>query len=366
MYRSVWWIVLTLLVVTLAGCPRKSNAPSHQKPLVVATTTMIAEMARLIGGNAVRVHSIMRVAEDPHTHQPTSKDALYFQRANLILVNGLHLEGKMLDMINNAGKKAVKVAEQSGIKTRKSGAAADPHVWWNAEFFAQMTQKASDAMLVLFKDKPAVQKDIRARTKAYIQRLRDVHKAIKVLFASIPNDRRWMITSHDAFFYFGDAYGIKVDAVGGISTEARVRAAEALRLAKLVSSKKIRAIFSETSVSQSLNDILASVMRLAKEKYQYKVLLRGPLYSDSLGEKNTPAGSYIGAIKANATIVYESLTGKKAPASFVASGKNVSAPTSRKAVSNTTQNAVKRLPTNRRIPHRAKPAAARTSGKKEK
>ena len=211
-------------------------------------------------------------------------------------------------------------------------------------------------MEALFNDKPAVQKAIRTRTNQYIQRLLRVHKQIRSLLSSIPAQQRWLITSHDAFFYFADAYNIKVDAVGGISTEARVRAAEALRLAKLVSENKIRAIFTETSVSQSLNDILASVIRLSKEKYQYKVLLRGPLYSDSLGEKNTTAGTYIGAIKANAKIVFESLTGKKAPASFLASGKKASALT--------TKNTAK--PTVRRTAGKAKPAAFKKTDKKTK
>lgn len=317
------WTMAACLVLVLAGCPRKQSETSSGKPLVVATTTMIAEMAQLLGGDTVRVHSIMRIAEDPHTHQPTSKDAIYFHRARLILVNGLHLEGKMLDMIKNAGKKAIKLAEQPGIQTRKSGAAADPHVWWNANYFALMAQKASAALLTLFPNNPTAAATIKANTTTYLRRLRDTHGAIRALFASIPKSQRLMVTSHNAFFYFGDAYGIQVDAVGGISTEARVRAAEALRLSKVVSERKVRAIFSETSVSQSLNDSLASVLRLCKEKYEFKVLLRGPLFSDSLGEKGSPAGSYIGAIKANAKIVYEALTGKPVPASFHSTGTQI-------------------------------------------
>jgi ABC-type Zn uptake system ZnuABC Zn-binding protein ZnuA len=142
-----------------------------------------------------------------------------------------------------------------------------------------------------------------------LARLDDVDATIRRSIQTIPKPARYMITSHDAFYYYGEAYGIEVTAVLGISTDAQAKAGEQSRLAELVHQRKIPAIFHETSVSAAQNQLVDGICRLAKEKYQHDVKIAGPLYSDSLGSQASGAGTYIDAILANTRMIVEALGG---------------------------------------------------------
>ncbi|MCZ7586622.1 MAG: zinc ABC transporter substrate-binding protein [Deltaproteobacteria bacterium] len=317
MKRTFLFICAAALLAV--GCQSKppektaTPAPDNAKPLVVCTTTMIADLARELAGNDAQVVGIMKPGTDPHIYEPRPDDGILFRKADLVLVNGLHLEGKMIDMIENAGNKAVELARDERIKIRGKAAAPDPHVWWNASYFAIFTEKARDALVPLV---PGREDAVRERAARYIETLTTLHDEAKTAIAQIPEEQRVMVTSHDAFYYFGDAYGIAVDAVLGISTDAQARAAEPIRLAELVAARRIRAVFHETSVSQAQNDLVDSIKRLTEEKYRHDVAIAGPLYSDSIGLPGTPADSYVGAFKENVRLVVEALSGKDAPDFF--------------------------------------------------
>lgn len=308
------WIAFWLpLAATLpGGCDDpadSSNAPSD-RPLVVCTTTMIADLARQIGGDDLVIASIMKPGQDPHIYEPRPDDSILFSRARLVLINGLHLEGKMLDMIDRAGDKVVALAEDERIPRRPSAAARsapDPHVWWNARHFQVFARRAAEAFARIDPDR----KDAyAARAEAYCERLEALHQRILAGIQTIPESARYMITSHDAFYYYGEAYGLQVDAVLGISTDASANALEPARLARIVADRKIPAIFHETSVSQAQNELVDSIRRLAREQYGHEVRIAGPLYSDSLDEPGTPAGTYLGALEANTRMIVEALGGR--------------------------------------------------------
>jgi manganese/zinc/iron transport system substrate-binding protein len=306
-------LVVTLLAgLALTGCDSKTSTQraAGDKPLVVATTTVISDLARQIGGDRVRVVGLMKPGVDPHTYEPRPDDAILVRKADVVLYNGLHLEGKMVDVFENAGGKAVALAEDERIKTRGSETykgAPDPHCWWKPQYFAVYAERARDALVVT---DPANADYYRQREAGFLAALKALDGQIREAIKRIPPGQRYLITSHDAFYYYGDAYGLKVDAVMGISTDADVRALRIDELAALVTEHKVPAIFHETSVSASLNEMVDRVVALS-EKHGHKVAVpHTALYSDSLGERGAPAGTYLGALRENTRVIVSALAGE--------------------------------------------------------
>lgn len=304
--------MVALVGFAAAGCrpatpESKAVSADDSRPLVVATTTMIADLARQIGGDRVQVVGLMPPGTDPHIYEPTPSDSVLFRKAALVLYNGLHLEGKMLDMVENAGARAVALAEDPRIKPRAAAGgdgAPDPHCWWDARHFMVYAERGRDGLIRV---DPADEAGYRARAEAYLRALADADADVRAAIEQIPPARRYLITSHDAFYYYGAAYGLNVDAVLGISTDASVRALRADELAKLVVNERIPAIFHETSVSDALNRMVDRVVELASAQGYNVRVAHEPLYSDSLGAPDTPAGTYIGALRENTRIIVTAL-----------------------------------------------------------
>lgn len=319
--RSIFVLAATAVGIGLSGCDRgKASGGSSGRKLIVTTTTMIADLARQIGGDHIEVVGIMKTGVDPHIYDPTPDDSIWFRKADLVLVNGLHLEGKMIDMIEGVGTKALELGEDPRIKLRRSAAASapDPHVWWNVRNFIVFAEQVSDAFKKL---DPAHAEEYDQKATAYVAELKKLDVAVTESIHSIPSAGRYMITSHDAFYYYGEAYGIEVDAVLGISTDAQAKADEPARLARITSDRKIPAIFHETSVSAAQNELVDAIRRLAKEKYGHDLRIAGPLYSDSTGHPGTGADTYIGAVRANTRMIVEALGGNAAAVTTVAGTK---------------------------------------------
>lgn len=323
-YLSVAALCATVAVAAMTGCDRSPAAtpPPDARPLVVCTTTMIADLAQRVGGERVRVVGIMPPATDPHIYEPTPDDGVLFGKAAVVLYNGLHLEGKMLHTIENAGARAVALAEDARIKTRASASAdgaTDPHCWWDARLFAVYAERARDALI---QADAGGEPGFRDRCAAYVAELLAVDAEIRRDVERIPPESRYLITSHDAFYYFGAAYGLEVDAVLGISTDASVRALRAEELARTVIARKIPAIFHETSVSASLNRMIDKVVELCESRgYRVRVAPE-PLYSDSLGPTGTPAATYVGALRENARIILTALVPTDAPKTAASRPRN--------------------------------------------
>lgn len=309
---------LLALAVGLGGCKRESTrskepaASEGTRPVVVCTTTMITDVARQIGQDRVAVVGIIKPGMDPHSYEPTPSDVIWFKKADLILYNGLHLEGRLLDMIENAGSTAVAVGEDPRIKLRgKAGAegAPDPHCWWNAKYFVMYAERTRDALISI---DPSGKELYDRQATGYIEELNAADARVRRAIAQIPETQRVLVTSHDAFFYYGEAYGLTVDAVLGISTDAEVRALRAAELARLVARAKVPAVFHETSVSAALNQMVDRIVEIAKEEGHPVRVASEPLYSDSLGAPGTPSGTYLGALLENTRIIVEALSGKPA------------------------------------------------------
>jgi manganese/zinc/iron transport system substrate-binding protein len=305
-------------MVLTGGCKKdsadraKTESEEDARPVVVCTTTMITDLARQIGQDRVQVVGIMQPGMDPHSYEATPSDVIWFRKADLVMYNGLHLEGRLLDMIASSGATAVAIAEDDRIKLRgKAGAegAPDPHCWWNAKYYVMYAERARDALIGI---DPAGKQKYEQQAAQYIEELNAANGRVRRAIEQIPESQRVLVTSHDAFYYYGEVYGLTVDAVLGISTDAGVRALRAAELADLVVRSKVPAVFHETSVSASLNEMVDRVVEIAGQKGHTVRVASEPLYSDSLGEPGTPAGTYVGALLENTRIIVEALSGRPA------------------------------------------------------
>lgn len=282
-----------------------STTPSKaETKTVVATTTMLADMARVVGKDVVEVKSIMKPGGDPHLHQPTPGDAKMVARSHLVLTSGLYLEGWIEDLVKNAGGKRKVIVASKGVKPitmEGSPGGVDPHFWFDIKAWSTAVDNVSAGMIELVgADSKGAQK-IKSNTKAYKTRLHKLDAWVTHQLNTVPKEKRVVITSHDAFNYFGRAYAVEVVGIQGSSTEQEASQRDVANTIELVKKKGVSAIFVETSVNPAL------IKQVAKETGA-KAL--GPLYSDSLGAKGTPAESYVGMITEDVRIIVTGLEGK--------------------------------------------------------
>ena len=271
---------------------------------VVCTTTMIADLARQLVGEAAEVRGIMKPGEDPHVYEVRPRDVQLIAGADLLLMNGLHLEatlGRVVDNNTKKGAKVVRLAETPRIvpfESEKSRGAPDPHCWFSVPYFRIYAERARDALIEL---DPKNADIYRKNARSYLLELDELHRWTTQQIGSIPRERRAMVTSHDAFQYFGRTYFIDVFAVIGISTEQQPKPRDIARLESIVRDRNVRALFIETSVSPTLNNLVRKIAR------RTGITIGGTLYSDSLGPPDSAAGTYIGMFRHNVKTVVEAL-----------------------------------------------------------
>lgn len=297
-------------LVGVAGCGDPSGAASSgggapsasDKPTVICTTTMIADLARVIGGDDAQVVSIMKTGEDPHVYDARPRDAQAIAAGDLVLMNGLHLEATLLHIIeHNATGKVVALAEAEGVtplRAADGSAAPDPHAWMSVPNFKAYAEAARDALIEI---DPANADDYRARTADYLRELDDLDAWVREQLASVPAEQRVIVTSHDAFNYYAQAYGVEVHAIIGISTEQQPRPQDIQALERIVRDRNVKALFIETSVSQTLNDLVRKIAASTG------ATIGGSLYSDSLGEPESEGGTYLGMMRHNTRTIVEAL-----------------------------------------------------------
>jgi manganese/zinc/iron transport system substrate-binding protein len=288
------------------GCNQTSSVTVSQnknRPIKVVTTTgMIADAVKNIGGEYVQVEALMGPGVDPHQYRASAGDLKRLQSADLVLYNGLHLEGKMADVLEQFGKDGRCVAVTKNLDKQKDlrpapegyDGAHDPHVW----FDVQLWSKAVETMgAELKRVDPAHGNDYTQRTVKYVQQLSQLHNEVLEKARSVPAERRVLITAHDAFFYFGRAYGFEVHGLQGVSTVSEPGTKDVQELAKLIGSKRVPAIFGETSVPDRN---LKAVVDAVEKGYSHQVkFIAGQLYSDALGDPKGPAGTYVGMVRTN-------------------------------------------------------------------
>lgn len=297
-------ILATMLL--LIGCGEKQTNEEKERTTIVATTGMIADAARIIVGDSAEVIGLMGPGVDPHLYKAGSNDLGLLTDADVILYNGLHLEGKMGDVLEKlaARKSVVAVAERIDEAQLRSPpefkGAHDPHVWFDVALWRTVVDGMADTLAALHPGNAAY---YRANADVYLGRLDSLDRWVRAEIATIPKDGRVLITAHDAFGYFGRAYDIEVKGLQGISTVSEFGLADRNAMVELIVARKIKAIFVESSVPRrNVESLIEGVTGSGGT-----VRIGGELFSDAMGEEGTPEGSYVGMVEANVRKIVEAL-----------------------------------------------------------
>lgn len=298
--------IFTILILTLVGCQTDSE-PQNGRLRVICTTSLIADAAQRIGGPHVQVECLMGPGVDPHRYMPSAGDIDKLASAKLVLYHGLHLEGKMVDILATprSGQSGVAVtAKIPSDKLRHADGEHDPHVWFDPTLWTLCVQQITDA---LCETDPAHATEFRAASQAFCQEIADADFQLQSQVKTLPEPQRILVTSHDAFGYFGARYGFQVRGLQGVSTSSETSTKDVSELAQFLGSHRVPAVFGETSVpSKGLSAVLDSVQK----QYRHQVKLIGgdhSLYSDALGETGSPGQTYLGMIRHNMTVIVEAL-----------------------------------------------------------
>jgi manganese/zinc/iron transport system substrate-binding protein len=298
------WAVAVLSLLLLLGCASQpQRVESDGAELYIVTTTgMLADLARSVGGERVRVDALMGPGTDPHIYQASPGDISKLNRADLVLYNGLHLEGRMGEMLERLGRKkpVLALAETLPNSELIHDGAPDPHVWFDVILWAQLVDPLVDQLVA---QDPEGESEYRNRATDVKRRLEELDRMIREELAKIPDQRRILITAHDAFRYFGRAYGIEVVGIQGISTESEASLREINHLVDLIVTRQVPAIFIETSVSEKNVQALLEGAR----RRGWDARVGGELFSDAMGAAGTPEGTYEGMLLHNVRQIVDAL-----------------------------------------------------------
>jgi manganese/zinc/iron transport system substrate-binding protein len=274
---------------------------------VVCTTGMVGDLVRQVGGDRVKVTTLMIEGVDPHLFKPTRDDVARILKADLVFYSGLHLEGRMeetFEKLSSKGKSITPVtSEIPEALLLKEGAVVDPHVWMNPALWASCTKTVSDS---LGKKDPEGAAIYAANATRYATQLQSLETTLRSLIATIPDDQRVLITAHDAFQYFAKATGLTVMSIQGLSSSSEAGVADINRLVDAIVTHRIPAVFIESTLSEKN---IRAVMEGAASR-GFEVKLGGMLFADSMGKAGTPEGTYIGMIEHNVTTITQALGGR--------------------------------------------------------
>lgn len=303
MKKVLFLIMMMISLVTLSSCKNQYNYVEG-KVNIVATTTMLGDLSKQIGGDKVSVTALMGIGVDPHLYSAKASDTKALEKSDFIIYGGLHLEGKMVNILESLSKKksyvnaGESISVNNGVLLFDDKGNTDPHVWFNIENWIIVAKDLTDKLAVY----DAVNAEYyQERGAVYIEKLQELHMWTQNKISELSQEKRILVTAHDAFQYFANAYGFEVEAIQGISTESEASINDINNLVNLVIQRQVKAIFIESSVPQKTID---SVVSSAKSK-GYTLVIGGELYSDSLGDE--AHSEYIAAMKHNVTTIVDSL-----------------------------------------------------------
>lgn len=301
------YILALVTLIFLFGCTANNTQQTEDnKPTIVATTSIVADMAKNLCADFANVQSLMGPGVDPHLYKASHGDVESLSRADVILYNGLHLEGKMSEILEKlkASKTVIAVSDgvdPSLIRTINEEADVhDPHIWFDISMWSKGVAHVGKQLQEKF---PAHKTIIEERTNTYLHQMDSVHQACLQTVESLPVEKRILITSHDAFEYFGRSYHFKVRGLQGISTLSESGLKDVTDMVNFIIDNEIKAVFVENSVPQKA---LRSVIDGCKSK-GHDVTVGGELFSDALGADRTPEGTYLGMIYYNVETVTNAL-----------------------------------------------------------
>ena len=301
-----------LLAAPLLALPVPAAAQGRAAPpTVVSTVAMVGDLVREIGGDRVRAETLLGEGVDPHTYRPTRADIARLNGADMIFYNGLLLEGQMTDVfvrIARTGKPVFAVTELLAAEQllQEDDGKDDPHVWMDVSLWAKAAERVRDE-LVRFRPRDA--DAFRRNGDDLARRLAALDAYVKRVIGSVPEQSRVLVTAHDAFGYFARRYGITVEGIQGLSTEAEAGVRRIQDLVDMLVERRVPAVFVETSVNDRN---VRAVIEGAAAKGQ-RVAIGGSLFSDAMGTPGSYEGTYVGMMDHNATIIARALGGEAPP-----------------------------------------------------
>jgi manganese/zinc/iron transport system substrate-binding protein len=302
-----FFIITTCAFIILTGCSQnESKQAKSGKYIIVTTTSIIADAVKNIVKDSAEVISLMGPGVDPHLYKATQGDLGRLTNADIIFYNGLHLEGKMGEVLEKLArqKKIVAVAgsieKDRLINNSTFQGSFDPHVWFDVTLWKEVVNTINQTLMTVDTSRA----EFYAQNAGdYLNLLDSLHLAVSQEIGSIPEPQRVLITAHDAFSYFGRAYNIEVKGLQGISTVAEYGLRDVSDLVNFIIERKIKSVFIESSVSErSIQAVVTGV-----NERGHKVTIGGSLYSDAMGPENTPEGTYIGMVHANVMTIVKGL-----------------------------------------------------------
>lgn len=305
--RSCHYLIFPTVFILLSifsSCSPSSKKEESHKLTIVTTTGMIADAVTNIVGEHAEVISLMGPGVDPHLYKATQGDLQKLTEADIVFYNGLHLEGKMGEVLEKLARTKTVVAVGGEIPEARLRTVTnnihDPHIWFNVDLWKEAVQVAAKTLI----SKDSVHaNEYTSNATGYLAQLDSLHSSILEQVKEIPETQRVLITAHDAFGYFGDAYGVEVRGLQGISTVAEFGLKDVTELVDFIIERKIKAIFVETSVSEkSINAVIEGC-----QQQNWNVRIGGSLYSDAMGPAGTPEGTYIGMVSKNVDTIVSSL-----------------------------------------------------------
>ena len=313
--RGMALVIALLAIVLVVGAslgqmlfaPAKADDGGRIK--VTTTVGMIADVVRNVGGDRVEVTGLMGPGVDPHLYKPSARDVGRLSDAGIIFYGGLHLEGRMgetFEAIGRTGKPTIAVSEhipEDLLRTPPEFKGQhDPHIWFDVTLWMLALDTVSER---LQEHSPADAELFKANAARYRGDLEALDAYVREQVARLPEERRVLVTAHDAFGYFGDAYGFEVRGLQGISTASETGAGDVQDLIGFIVERKLPAIFVESSVSKATID---AVQEGSKAR-GWEVVIGGELFSDAMGEDGTPEGTYTGMVRHNIDTIVGALMG---------------------------------------------------------
>ncbi len=291
------------LAGALSGCAARLEGPA---PDVLCTTNILGDTVAQIVPEGMHAAALMGPGVDPHLYTPTQRDILALARARVIVYNGLHLEGQMGRVLAALGRSrpvlaATDAIEPEALLRTEDSEAYDPHIWFDVRLWSKTVPWLADRLAQHF---PARAEELKAAAARYKEELDRLDRWVEAQIRRIPEERRVLVTAHDAFRYFGRRYGIEVVGLQGISTASEAGLQDLHRLVDLIVQRRIPAIFVETSVPRRAIEALQAACRARG----HEVRIGGALYSDALGPPGSGADSYVGMVRTNVRTIVDALT----------------------------------------------------------
>jgi manganese/zinc/iron transport system substrate-binding protein len=307
-------IAMAAVVVTLPLLPHSARATAQSDPIrVTATVGMVADAVKNVGGDLVDVTTLMGPGIDPHLYKPSANDIDALGDTDIIFYGGLHLEGRMaelLEKIPSLGIPTIGVGDHTPPEKLRTppefSGNPDPHIWFSVPLWQIAVDIVRDALMERYPDRAET---FEANTAAYQEELGALDAYVREQTATVPEDVRVLVTAHDAFGYFGEEYGYEVHGIQGFSTATEAGAGDIQDLTDMIVTRRIPAIFVESSIPPSTIEALREACR----SRGWDVAIGGELFSDAMGETGTFEGTYIGMVTHNIDTIVAGLTGVVEP-----------------------------------------------------